>query len=194
MTSTPTQIIRIAVVLGLGLAVGLIIRSGFRSNHDDHDHASHKMSGMETKVQAPPEFGFINKICPIMGNAVPDVGAVYVVYNGMAVGFCCPGCDSAFLDDPVNGLKKIIESGGNVTKEALSPEQNPTMVAAENTVCPVLGSPIEDDRDRFAFAVHNGVRVELCCPDCRVEFMKSPDTYLAKAAKTGDVPKERLKP
>ena len=80
MTSTPTQIIRIAVVLGLGLAVGLIIRSGFRSNHDDHDHASHKMSGMETKVQAPPEFGFINKIMDYirLGILTPEQGSAYL--------------------------------------------------------------------------------------------------------------------
>jgi YHS domain-containing protein len=149
---------------------------------------------MESNAQTPPTLAFVNEVCPIMGNAVPEENAVYVVYNGMAVAFCCPGCDSGFLDDPVTGLKKINESGGKVSEEALSPEQNPTIIAAENTTCPVLGNPIEDDRDRFSFAIHNGVRVELCCSDCRIEFMKSPDTYLSKAAETGDVPKERLKP
>ena len=40
-----------------------------------------------------------------MGNAVdPDV---YVDYQGRRIGFCCLGCDEAFLKDPEKYLKKV---------------------------------------------------------------------------------------
>lgn len=49
----------------------------------------------------PPE----NLICPVMGNEVDPT--VYVDYQGRRIGFCCPGCDEAFLADPEKYLKKV---------------------------------------------------------------------------------------
>ena len=46
-----------------------------------------------------------NEICPVMGNEVdPDV---FVDYKGRRIGFCCPGCDEKFLEDPEKYLKKV---------------------------------------------------------------------------------------
>ena len=46
-----------------------------------------------------------NEICPVMGNAVDP--EVYVDYRGRRIGFCCPGCDDVFLEDPETYLKKV---------------------------------------------------------------------------------------
>ena len=40
-----------------------------------------------------------NKLCPVKGGEVdPEVATVE--YNGKHYGFCCPGCDLKFKDDP----------------------------------------------------------------------------------------------
>lgn len=46
-----------------------------------------------------------NRRCPVMGNPV-DPG-VYIDYQGRRIGFCCPGCDEAFLANPAKYLKII---------------------------------------------------------------------------------------
>ena len=54
-----------------------------------------------------------NKLCPIMGNEVDP--EVFVDYKGRRIGFCCPGCDEAFLAEPEKYLKKLdaaIAKGG----------------------------------------------------------------------------------
>ena len=32
---------------------------------------------------------------------------IYVDYEGRRIGFCCPGCDKLFLEDPAKYLKKV---------------------------------------------------------------------------------------
>lgn len=51
-----------------------------------------------------------NKVCPVMGNPVdPEVPTVE--YNGKAYGFCCPGCDDKFRNDPEKYSKNLSEDG-----------------------------------------------------------------------------------
>ncbi len=49
----------------------------------------------------PPE----NEICPVMGNPVDP--RVFVDYEGRRIGFCCPGCDQTFQEDPETYLRKV---------------------------------------------------------------------------------------
>ncbi len=51
-----------------------------------------------------------NKLCPVMGNKVdPEVPTVE--YDGKAYGFCCPGCDDKFRNDPEKYSKNLSEDG-----------------------------------------------------------------------------------
>lgn len=51
-----------------------------------------------------------NKLCPVMGNKVdPEVPTVE--YEGKAYGFCCPGCDDKFRNDPEKYSKNLSEDG-----------------------------------------------------------------------------------
>lgn len=82
------------------------------ASHEDHAatgpaDASDAPAGHERAPVAdddrPPE----NEICPVMGNPVDP--KVYVDYQGRRIGFCCPGCDATFLQDPEKYLKKVDE-------------------------------------------------------------------------------------
>lgn len=51
-----------------------------------------------------------NKLCPVMGNKVdPEVPPVE--YEGKAYGFCCPGCDDKFRNNPEKYSKNLSEDG-----------------------------------------------------------------------------------
>jgi YHS domain-containing protein len=51
-----------------------------------------------------------NKLCPVMGNKVdPEVPTVE--YEGKAYGFCCPGCDDKFRNNPEKYSKNLSEDG-----------------------------------------------------------------------------------
>ena len=55
----------------------------------------------QVDADRPPE----NLICPVMGNEVDP--EIYVDYEGRRIGFCCPGCDTMFLEEPEKYLKKV---------------------------------------------------------------------------------------
>lgn len=48
--------------------------------------------------------------------------------------------------------------------------------AGEQTVCPVMGGPINKD----IFVEYEGKKVYFCCPSCKGEFEKDPAKYLSK--------------
>ncbi len=52
---------------------------------------------------APIDIG--NPSCPVMGGKAKD--AVFTLYHGMKVHFCCGGCDRKFQADPATYLAKM---------------------------------------------------------------------------------------
>ena len=46
-----------------------------------------------------------NATCPVMGGAAD--GETFLEWNGLRVGFCCSGCDAAFLKEPGKLLEKV---------------------------------------------------------------------------------------
>ena len=48
--------------------------------------------------------------------------------------------------------------------------------ATEQTICPVMGGPINKD----IFVEYEGKKVYFCCPSCKGEFEKDPAKYLSK--------------
>ena len=51
-----------------------------------------------------------NAVCPVRGEEI-DHEENKVEYNGKVYGFCCNGCDSKFMNDPVKYGKNLSEDG-----------------------------------------------------------------------------------
>jgi YHS domain-containing protein len=51
-----------------------------------------------------------NKVCPVKGNPVEEDSPT-VEYNGKVYGFCCPGCDTKFANNPEKYAKNLSEDG-----------------------------------------------------------------------------------
>ena len=124
-----------AFAIAVGLAVALVIRA---STGAEHEHGSKAMHGMPTSrpttrpatrpataasaadATAEPVMSseividLQNDSCPI-GHKAP-LDSEFVVWSGLRVGFCCPGCDSTFLEDP----PKHLAAAGIEYQEALA--------------------------------------------------------------------------
>jgi YHS domain-containing protein len=61
-------------------------------------------------------------------------------------------------------------------KKQSSPSPAPATAAAEQTICPVMGGPINKD----IFVEYKGKKVYFCCAQCKGEFEKEPEKYLSK--------------
>ena len=58
-----------------------------------------------------------NKICPISGEKIGEMGEGKVVeYNGKQYKLCCAACEKDFLKDPDAAVKKIEDSMAAETK------------------------------------------------------------------------------
>lgn len=51
-----------------------------------------------------------------------------------------------------------------------------TVAGTEQTLCPVMGKPINKD----VYVEYEGKKVYFCCPDCKAKFLANPKDYLAK--------------
>jgi YHS domain-containing protein len=48
------------------------------------------------------------------------------------------------------------------------------------TTCPVSGDKLGGDMGKPFVFIYKGQEVKLCCPDCKKEFDKNPDKFIAK--------------
>lgn len=55
----------------------------------------------ERKITQP-----VNEICPVEGKEI-NLKLTQVIYNNEVIGFCCEGCDEAFLKNPKAYLEKL---------------------------------------------------------------------------------------
>jgi len=51
-----------------------------------------------------------------------------------------------------------------------------TAAVAEQTLCPVMGGPVNKE----VFVEYQGKKVYFCCEQCKGEFEKEPQKYLSK--------------
>lgn len=70
----------------------------------------------------------------------------------------------------VVGCKKKAET------EAAKESAAPAAKAIEQTLCPVMGTPINKD----IYTEYQGKKVYFCCAECKEKFEKEPEKYLAK--------------
>jgi len=57
-------------------------------------------------------------------------------------------------------------------------------MAAQQTICPVMGNPI----NKNIYTDYNGKRVYFCCPPCPSRFKQYPEAYLQRLAGIGQEP------
>jgi YHS domain-containing protein len=69
----------------------------------------------------------------------------------------------------MTGCKKSEPSASSGSQEVVA-------AAVEQTICPVMGNPI----NKQYFTEYRGKKVYFCCPACKPEFEKNPEKYLAK--------------
>lgn len=99
----------LALLCGLAIALVVRARAGSGPQPEMQDHAmrdprapDEESPGMHAGGEGPLiDLG--NELCPINGGAVD--GETYTEWNGLRVGFCCPGCDGKFLKDPRGALE-----------------------------------------------------------------------------------------
>ncbi|MCX5632693.1 MAG: YHS domain-containing protein [Phycisphaerae bacterium] len=75
----------------------------------------------------------------------------------------------------VNGCKKQ-SSPPPAPVASESGAQPAQAAAAEQTICPVMGGPVNKD----IFVEYQGKKVYFCCEQCKAEFNKEPEKYLPK--------------
>ncbi|PJF33302.1 MAG: hypothetical protein CUN57_02530, partial [Phototrophicales bacterium] len=64
------------------------------------------MAATPAQDEAAVKVAAWNKVCPVTGEEVSS-DAPTVMYEGKAYGFCCPGCDDKFKDDPQHYSKNL---------------------------------------------------------------------------------------
>ncbi|MGB8225848.1 MAG: YHS domain-containing protein [Sedimentisphaerales bacterium] len=74
----------------------------------------------------------------------------------------------------VNGCKK--QPSPSPAPVASESQTQPAAPAAEQTICPVMGGPVNKD----IFVEYQGKKVYFCCEACKAEFNKEPEKYLPK--------------
>lgn len=74
-----------------------------------HKNMNHEMMDHDT-MQTTENKDIWNTHCPIKEGEV-DPKAPTVKYKGKTIGFCCPGCDSKFMENPEKYMKKFNEDG-----------------------------------------------------------------------------------
>ena len=59
---------------------------------------------------------------------------------------------------------------------SVSQAQPAGAAAVEQTICPVMGGPVNKD----IFVEYQGKKVYFCCEQCKADFEKNPEKYLPK--------------
>jgi Cu(I)/Ag(I) efflux system membrane fusion protein len=98
----------------------------------------------------------------------PKAGDFYIVESGLMEGEKVV-THGAFKIDSAAQIQAIPSM---MTKEMES--EKPVVVSGEQTICPVMGNPI----DKTVFTEYKGKKVYFCCPGCIEEFHKDPEKYI----------------
>jgi len=111
---------RKAVILGVVMSLMISTCAFALSDHSSHEQKSSvmgqeqkgsMMEHMKEKAPAVVEAG--NKICPVTGEKVGEMGpAVRYEYQGRIYNLCCAGCVKTFKNDPEKYVKIVEEQMG----------------------------------------------------------------------------------
>ncbi|MFH1715724.1 MAG: YHS domain-containing protein [Planctomycetota bacterium] len=104
--------------------------------------------------------------------AIPVLCVGLLMLNGCKDSGSEPSADSGQPMQEMQG-----HEGHDHAQMAMTDESaKETVATAEQTLCPVMGNPINKD----LFVEYQGKKVYFCCPACKPEFEKDPAKYVAK--------------
>ena len=76
----------------------------------------------------------------------------------------------------LGGCGKSEPAGHDDHGAVVSEQVEAVVTAAEQTVCPIMGGPI----DKAVFIEYEGQKVYFCCPGCEDKFKAEPAKYMTK--------------
>lgn len=123
-------------------------------------------AGLSTRAEEAKPKPDMLTTCPVSGDKIGgDMGKPFVfTYKDQEVKLCCKDCKKDFDKDPEKYMAKIRAA-----------DLKPDLLAT----CPVSGDKLGEMGDAFVFA-YKGQEVKLCCKNCKKDFDKDPDKYIAK--------------
>jgi membrane fusion protein, copper/silver efflux system len=90
------------------------LRSGSVQDHQQHGTETPEKENQDKQTDSPEHDShsslIFNQVCPVLGNKVSE-NAPVVEYKGKKIGFCCPGCDTEFLEEPEKYMKNLSADG-----------------------------------------------------------------------------------
>lgn len=111
--------LNVSVLVLLFASIMLFACSGQENANDtatmtEHEHMA-QQAQTEDVADAEMAEGEMpwNKVCPVSGGEV-DPAVTTVSHNGKVYGFCCPGCDEKFADNPEHFAAKLSEDGSKL--------------------------------------------------------------------------------
>ncbi|MEZ6232919.1 MAG: hypothetical protein R3B68_01905 [Phycisphaerales bacterium] len=133
---------------------------------------------------APP---IVNANCPVAGS--PIDGTTFVEFEGVRVGFCCPGCDSRFEGWDAQRKRAFIAEARAAQPHddhhedhgdhaAGDDEHMPLVFAFYLPDCPLMGREI--DPERAVVKEFEGREIRLCCTRCERRFDSDPAAAFEK--------------
>ncbi|MHC5119654.1 MAG: efflux RND transporter periplasmic adaptor subunit, partial [Planctomycetota bacterium] len=102
----------------------------------------------------------------------PRAGDYYIVRSGLMAGERVVTNGNFKIDSEM----QIQAKPSMMTSPAAEPEKTVPAVSGEQTLCPVMGNPINKE----VFVEYKGKKVYFCCPGCDDTFLKEPEKYLHK--------------
>ena len=196
----------------LSLGIRALVHDGNEARAEE-EHGGHapaqepaektgeKPAGKAAKSEVLVDLG--NETCPVMGGKVD--GETFIEWKGLRVGFCCPGCDAGFLENPEKLLDKVkpgwrevldavtkangakgaerekllagLRKEHRVIRPALPEAPAMAFVDLGNERCPVMGGKV----DGRTYTFWNGLRIGHCCPGCTKPLLQDPEKLLDKA-------------
>ena len=172
MTSRTTTTLR-----SLAAASCLMVASPALAQGHGHD-------GDETHAQHESHSNPVNKMCPIAKE--PIDGTTFATHNGKTVGFCCPGCDKAFMKWEEKRRTAFVlaamreEGPGSQDPHAVEKVKGDPYLL--NT-CPVTGQKLGSMGEPIVKVVE-GREVRLCCGGCIERFEANAAKYFAEIDKS----------
>jgi len=104
--------------------------------------------------------------------------AIPVLFVGLLILNGCKDSDSESAQTSGQPMQQMQGHEGNDHAQMAMTDETAkeTVTTAEQTLCPVMGNPI----DKNIFVEYQGKKVYFCCPACKPEFEKDPAKYVAK--------------
>lgn len=147
---------------------------------------AHGGHGGDTHAQSDSHGEPVNKMCPI--GKEPIDGKTFAEHDGNTVGFCCPGCDKAFMswDEDRRSAFVLTALRGNEPgasdAQAAPTDKDPKGDPYLLDTCPVSGQKLGSMGDPIVKTIE-GREVRFCCGGCVDRFEADTAKYFAEIDK-----------